>query len=140
MSFSFTIDDLPPLLVMLVLAAVLGWFADLLAGGRVPLGFFGAVLFGLLGAWVATQVVRPRIPCELPKEPTFDGVMLVTAAIGVRSRQDCTTSDRSPDRRTVPTERPSPWQWRGAGGEAWTGRGSICSRQPVQAKARRGSA
>jgi uncharacterized membrane protein YeaQ/YmgE (transglycosylase-associated protein family) len=82
MSFAFTIDDLPPLLVMLVLAAVLGWLADLFAGGRVPLGFFGSVLFGLLGAWVATQVVRPRVPWELPKEPTFDGVMLVTAGIG----------------------------------------------------------
>jgi uncharacterized membrane protein YeaQ/YmgE (transglycosylase-associated protein family) len=82
MSFSFTIDDLPPVLVMLVIAAVLGWFSDLFAGGHVPLGFFGSVLFGLLGAWVATQVVRPRIPWELPKEPIFDGVMLVTAGIG----------------------------------------------------------
>lgn len=82
MSIAFTIDDLPRLLVMLVLAAVLGWFADLLAGGRVPLGFFGSVLFGVLGAWVATDVVRPRIPWELPTEPIFDGVMLVTAGIG----------------------------------------------------------
>jgi uncharacterized membrane protein YeaQ/YmgE (transglycosylase-associated protein family) len=82
MSFAFTIDDVPRLLVMLVLAAVLGWLADLFAGGRVPLGFFGSILFGLLGAWVAADIVRPRIPWELPKEPTFDGVMLVTAGIG----------------------------------------------------------
>ena len=82
MSFAFTIDDVPRLLVMLVLAAVLGWLADLFAGGRVPLGFFGSILFGLLGAWVAADLVRPRIPWELPKEPTFDGVMLVTAGIG----------------------------------------------------------
>jgi uncharacterized membrane protein YeaQ/YmgE (transglycosylase-associated protein family) len=82
MSFAFSIDDVPRLLVMLVLAAVLGWLADLFAGGRVPLGFFGSILFGLLGAWVAADIVRPRIPWELPKEPTFDGVMLVTAGIG----------------------------------------------------------
>jgi uncharacterized membrane protein YeaQ/YmgE (transglycosylase-associated protein family) len=82
MTFSFSMDDLPRLLVMLVLAAVLGYLADLFTGGRVPLGFFGTILFGLLGAWVATELVRPRIPVELPKEPIFDGVMLVTAGVG----------------------------------------------------------
>jgi uncharacterized membrane protein YeaQ/YmgE (transglycosylase-associated protein family) len=81
-SLSFTIDDLPHLLVMLVLAAILGYFADLLAGGRVPLGFFGSVLFGLLGAWLAADVIRPRIPLSLPSEPALDGVMLVTAGLG----------------------------------------------------------
>jgi len=85
MTLSFSIDDLPKLLVMLVLAAVLGYVADLFAGGRVPLGFFGSILFGLLGAWVAVEIVRPRIPVSLPKEPAFDGVMLVTAAIGAFS-------------------------------------------------------
>jgi uncharacterized membrane protein YeaQ/YmgE (transglycosylase-associated protein family) len=75
-------DDLPRLLVMLLLAAALGYLADLFTGGRVPLGFFGTILFGLLGAWVATEVVYPRIPIELPKEPVFDGVLLVTAGIG----------------------------------------------------------
>jgi uncharacterized membrane protein YeaQ/YmgE (transglycosylase-associated protein family) len=82
MPFGLTIDDLPHLLVLVVLAAVIGWFTDLFAGGRVPLGFFGSILFGLLGAWVATELVRPHIPITLPKEPTFDGVTLVTAAIG----------------------------------------------------------
>ncbi len=77
-----TLDDLPRILVMVVLAALLAYFADLLAGGRVPLGFFGAVLFGLAGAWIASEVIRPRIPMTLPKEPTFDGVALVTAGIG----------------------------------------------------------
>jgi uncharacterized membrane protein YeaQ/YmgE (transglycosylase-associated protein family) len=82
MSLSFTIDDLPHILVLLVLAAVLGWFADLFAGGRVPLGFFGSILFGLFGAWAATELIRPRLPIALPNEPSFDGVMLVTAGIG----------------------------------------------------------
>jgi uncharacterized membrane protein YeaQ/YmgE (transglycosylase-associated protein family) len=81
-SFSFSIDDLPKLLVFLVIAAVLGYVADLFTGGRVPLGFFGTILFALLGAWVATEVVRPRIPFTLPTEPAFDGVLLVTAGIG----------------------------------------------------------
>jgi len=82
MPFSLTIDDLPHVLVLLLLAAVIGWFTDLFAGGRVPLGFFGSILFGLLGAWVAIELVRPRIPFSVPKEPTFDGVALVSAAIG----------------------------------------------------------
>jgi uncharacterized membrane protein YeaQ/YmgE (transglycosylase-associated protein family) len=82
MTFSFSIDDLPHLLVMVVLAAVLGYVAALLAGRRVPLGFFGIILFGVLGAWVANDVVRPRLPASLPKEPTLDGTMLVTAGLG----------------------------------------------------------
>src|SRR5436190_15701474 len=82
MTLSISIDDLPRLLVMLVLAALLGYVADLFTGGRVPLGFFGTILFGLLGAWVATEVVRPRIPLSLPKEPVFDGVLVVTAGSG----------------------------------------------------------
>ena len=67
---------------MLLLAAVLGYIADLFTGGRVPLRFFGTILFGLLGAWVASEIVRPRVPLTLPKEPMFDGVFLVTAGIG----------------------------------------------------------
>ncbi len=82
MTLPITIDDLPRLLVLLVVAAIIGWLADLLAGGRVPLGFFGSILFGLLGAWVATELVRPKIPITLPTEPVLDGVMLVTASIG----------------------------------------------------------
>jgi uncharacterized membrane protein YeaQ/YmgE (transglycosylase-associated protein family) len=82
MNLALTVDDLPRIFVMLILAAVLGYLADLLAGGRVPLGFVGSTLFGLLGAWLAADMVRPRIPFTLPNEPAFDGVMLVTAGIG----------------------------------------------------------
>jgi uncharacterized membrane protein YeaQ/YmgE (transglycosylase-associated protein family) len=82
MHIALTTDDLPRLFVMLIMAAVLGYLAALIAGGRVPLGFFGAILFGLLGAWLAVDVVRPHIPFTLPKEPTLDGVSLVTAAVG----------------------------------------------------------
>ncbi|MBF6612399.1 MAG: hypothetical protein IVW55_04655 [Chloroflexi bacterium] len=82
MNLSFSVDDLPRLLVLVLLAALIGYVADLFAGGRVPLGFFGSILFGVLGAWVATQIVRPRLPLSLPKEPALDGVMLITAAIG----------------------------------------------------------
>lgn len=82
MSFSFTVDDLPRIFVMLILASVLGYLAHLLVGGRVPLGFFGAILFGLLGAWLAADVIRPRIPFALPQEPVFDNVTLVTAGAG----------------------------------------------------------
>ena len=82
MTISLNVDDLPHLLVMVILAVVLGYFAALLAGGRVPLGFFGVILFGVLGAWFANDLARPRIPLTLPKEPTLDGVMLVTAGLG----------------------------------------------------------
>ncbi len=96
MNFSLTVDDLPRLFVMLIVAAVLGYLSDLLAGGRVPLGFVGSTLFGLLGAWLAVDVVRPRIPFTLPEEPVFDGVALVSAGIGafVLSLLWCTFTSR----------------------------------------------
>ncbi len=82
MTLSFSMDDMPRLLVMLLLAAVLGYLSHLLAGGRVPLGFVGTILFGLLGAWLAVDVVRPRIPMALPTEPVYNDVMLVSAGLG----------------------------------------------------------
>ncbi len=77
-----SVDDLPRLFVMVLLAAVLGYVAHLISGRRVLLGFLGTILVGVLGAWVAADVVRPRIPFSLPKEPVFDGVTLVTAGLG----------------------------------------------------------
>jgi uncharacterized membrane protein YeaQ/YmgE (transglycosylase-associated protein family) len=82
MTLPWTIDDVPQILVLLLIAAVVGWLVDLVAGGRVPLGFFGTILFGLLGAWFAMEIVRPRLPFTLPSEPTFDRVPLVTATLG----------------------------------------------------------
>src|SRR4051812_7407943 len=82
MNIPITTDDLPRILVLVIIAALIGYVADLFTGNRVPLGFFGTILFGLLGAWVAIEVVRPRLPFTLPKEPSFDGVLLVTAGIG----------------------------------------------------------
>ncbi|MEA2573656.1 MAG: hypothetical protein QOH93_954 [Chloroflexia bacterium] len=96
MTFAFTVDDLPRIFVMLILAAVLGYLAHLLVGGRVPLGFVGAILFGLLGAWLATDVIRPSIPITLPQEPVFDNVTLITAGLGafVLSLLWCTLTSR----------------------------------------------
>jgi uncharacterized membrane protein YeaQ/YmgE (transglycosylase-associated protein family) len=82
MTISLPIEDIPALLVMVIVAALVGYIADLFTGGRVPLGFLGTILFGVLGAWVATKLIHPRIPVTMPSEPVFDGVLLVTAAIG----------------------------------------------------------
>lgn len=82
MTLPWTVDDLPRILVLVIIAAIIGWICDLFAGGRVPLGFFGSVVFGLLGAWLASSVVRPKVPFTLPNEPTLDQVPIVTACIG----------------------------------------------------------
>ncbi len=82
MTISITTDDLPRLLVFIILAALLGYIANLLAGGRAALGWFGTILFGVVGAWVATDILRPHLPFSLPPEPVLDGVALYTAGAG----------------------------------------------------------
>ena len=84
-------DDMPRLLVMLLLAAILGYLSHLLAGGRVPLGFFGTILFGVLGAWLANDIIRPRIPLKLPTEPMLDGVLARAKSIATAKSEIHTT-------------------------------------------------
>jgi uncharacterized membrane protein YeaQ/YmgE (transglycosylase-associated protein family) len=40
------------LLATLVVAGLVGWAADLVVPGKLPLGWLGAVLTGLIGGWL----------------------------------------------------------------------------------------
>ena len=82
MNLHFTIDDIPRILVLLVLAAVAGWLSDPFAGGRVPLVLVGAILFGLGGAVLAIEVVRPRLHFNFPTVPNLDHVPRLKTGMG----------------------------------------------------------
>jgi uncharacterized membrane protein YeaQ/YmgE (transglycosylase-associated protein family) len=68
------------LLFTLVVAGLVGWAADLVVPGRLPGGWFGAVLSGLIGGFIGTWLFHSfRIP--LPDLVLF-GVNLIPAFVG----------------------------------------------------------
>ena len=73
--------SLPPLrelLILLLIGLVVGLVAETIVGTRVPLGFVGAVILGMLGAWIAGHVLHFTISPEY----TINGVPLFRSLIG----------------------------------------------------------
>jgi uncharacterized membrane protein YeaQ/YmgE (transglycosylase-associated protein family) len=69
------------LLATLVVAGLVGWAADLIVpGGALPLGWFGAVLTGLVGGFVGHFVFR-QFGIHYPGLTLF-GVDLIPAFVG----------------------------------------------------------
>jgi uncharacterized membrane protein YeaQ/YmgE (transglycosylase-associated protein family) len=44
-------------ILYLVIAAVIGVIAESIVGWRLPLGIIGAIILGVVGAWLMTQVI-----------------------------------------------------------------------------------
>ena len=44
-------------IIYLIVAAIVGLVAESLVGGRLPLGFVGAIIAALVGAWLLTKVI-----------------------------------------------------------------------------------
>lgn len=44
-------------IVFLIVAAICAWIADYFVPGRVPGGFWGAALVGLIGAWIGDLIL-----------------------------------------------------------------------------------
>src|ERR1700681_4826366 len=68
------------LLFTLIVAGLVGWAADLVVPGRLPGGWFGAVLSGLIGGFIGTALFRAvciHDPCF-----TLFGVDLIPAFVG----------------------------------------------------------
>jgi uncharacterized membrane protein YeaQ/YmgE (transglycosylase-associated protein family) len=61
-----------------IIAAVVGIVAELIVGWHVPLGIIGAIIFGLVGIWLMTQV----IVISGVEDIYLFGVPLVRALIG----------------------------------------------------------
>ena len=68
------------LLLTLVIAGLVGWAADLVVPGRLPGGWFGAVLSGLIGGFIGTWLFR-AVGIHDPGFILF-GVDLIPAFVG----------------------------------------------------------
>jgi uncharacterized membrane protein YeaQ/YmgE (transglycosylase-associated protein family) len=77
-TITFTLPPLKELLVLLLIGLLVGLFAEAIVGARVPLGFVGAVILGMLGAWIAGHVLHFSISPEY----TINNVPLFRSLIG----------------------------------------------------------
>ncbi len=62
-------------LLMLVVAAIIGWLADLIVPGRLPWGWIGAIIAGLVGAWIGHALLGDF-------GPVIGGLAIIPALIG----------------------------------------------------------
>ncbi|MHB1005385.1 MAG: GlsB/YeaQ/YmgE family stress response membrane protein [Chloroflexota bacterium] len=63
------------LIITVIVAAIIGWLADLVVPGNTPYGFLGAALAGVLGSWLGVALLG-RIG------PDVSGFPLISAIIG----------------------------------------------------------
>jgi uncharacterized membrane protein YeaQ/YmgE (transglycosylase-associated protein family) len=64
-----------PLLIMLLVAGIVGWLADLIVPGKLPFGWLGAILAGLVGAWIGTALLGDL-------GPVLAGIPIIPALVG----------------------------------------------------------
>lgn len=63
------------LVVMLFVAGLIGWLADRIVPGRLPYGWLGAIVAGLLGSWLGTLVLGSL-------GPELFGITIIPAILG----------------------------------------------------------
>ena len=63
------------LIVTLVVAGFVGWLADVVVPGDLPYGLLGAVVAGLLGAWLGGWILGDL-------DPEIGGIALLPAFVG----------------------------------------------------------
>jgi uncharacterized membrane protein YeaQ/YmgE (transglycosylase-associated protein family) len=66
--------DLIGFLVLLIVAAVAGACGEMIAGGKVPGGWIGSILAGLIGAWIGGMLIHFG--------PVLGGIQVIPAIIG----------------------------------------------------------
>ncbi len=62
----------------LLVAAIVGFVAEFIVGWRLPFGIVGAIIAGLVGIWIVTNVVILIIPGD----PVLFGIPFFKALIG----------------------------------------------------------
>jgi uncharacterized membrane protein YeaQ/YmgE (transglycosylase-associated protein family) len=75
----------PNVLLYIVVAALVGAIAEAIIGSHVPFGIIGAVIAGLIGIWLMTQVIEisgVAISVNGQNDVYLWGVPLIRALIG----------------------------------------------------------
>ena len=67
------------LLITLFVAGLIGWAADAVVPGRLPYGWLGAVLTGIIGGWLGNLLF---VELHLGLGPQFAGIHLIPAFVG----------------------------------------------------------
>ncbi len=65
-------------IIYLIIAAIVGIIAEFIVGWRLPLGIIGAIIAGVIGVWLMTQVIVISGLGDI----FLNGVPLVRALIG----------------------------------------------------------
>ncbi|MDI1431170.1 MULTISPECIES: GlsB/YeaQ/YmgE family stress response membrane protein [Polyangium] len=89
-------------LVTLAIAAVVGWIADQIVPGRLPYGWAGAMVAGLLGSWVGSLLfgnLGPTI-ARIPIIPGILGAVLVALVVQMLMKRGFGPRPRGPEART----------------------------------------
>jgi uncharacterized membrane protein YeaQ/YmgE (transglycosylase-associated protein family) len=77
--FSFA-GSLMHLALMLLIAGVVGWLADAVVPGRLPWGWLGAILAGLVGSWLGVMLLGLVGLGHIG--PSIAGVPIIPAFVG----------------------------------------------------------
>ncbi|MPZ15721.1 MAG: GlsB/YeaQ/YmgE family stress response membrane protein [Chloroflexi bacterium] len=72
----------------LLMAGLVGALADAAVPGRLPWGWLGAVLAGLVGSWVGTWLIGDVGPAlfGVPLLPAFTGAVILALVLSVVAR------------------------------------------------------
>ncbi len=70
-------------IIMLVAAALIGWVADLVVPGDLPFGWVGAIIGGLVGAWIGTVLLGDWGPSlgDLALIPVIIGAIVLAFVV-----------------------------------------------------------
>ena len=63
------------LIVTLFVAGIIGWIADAIVPGRLPYGWLGAIVAGVLGSWLGSLVLGGF-------GPDIAGIAIIPALLG----------------------------------------------------------
>ena len=67
--------NLVGLIVMLFVAGIIGWIADQIVPGRLPYGWLGAIVAGLVGSWIGGLILGGF-------GPSLAGITIIPALLG----------------------------------------------------------
>src|SRR5262249_8941904 len=66
--------DLVGFLILLIVAAVAGAIGEMIGGAKVPGGWLGSIIAGLVGAWLGGMLIQVG--------PVIGGIQIIPAIIG----------------------------------------------------------